>query len=103
MHEVYVGWTPFLLFVVFRFRACSHIDREMADKYNSNGDYSNYGADFKRKNTPTRTQEDSDTGNEDNNPQQQKANEYIRELLAEKTMLDESKYPHAFRLIEQGR
>ncbi|KAK9702078.1 KH domain [Popillia japonica] len=72
----------------------------MTDKYNSNGDYSTYGADFKRKATPTK-QEGSDNGNEEPNPQQQKANEYIRELLAEKSMLDESKYPHAVRLIEQ--
>lgn len=75
----------------------------MADKYNSNGDYSNYGADFKRKNTPTKTQEGSENSNEENSPQQQKANEYIRELLAEKTVLDEAKYPHAVRLLEQGK
>lgn len=76
----------------------------MADKYDSNGDYSSYPGDFKRKATSSeKLNENSPDENEEANPAAQKINEYIRELLAEKLSIDPIKQPHAARLIDQGR
>ncbi|GJQ66740.1 hypothetical protein Trydic_g4680 [Trypoxylus dichotomus] len=35
------------------------------------------------------------------NPHQEKFDAYIRELLAEKSQIDEAKFPHAYRLIDE--
>ncbi|KAF5275036.1 hypothetical protein FQA39_LY06973 [Lamprigera yunnana] len=72
----------------------------MVDKYDSNGDYSGYGGDFKRKGSSDKMNSNEDES-DDQNPAAQKAGEYIRELLAEKLILDQSKYSHAARLIDQ--
>lgn len=72
----------------------------MADKYDSNGDYSGYGGDFKRKGSSDKLNSNEDES-DDQNPAAQKAGEYIRELLAEKLVLDQTKFPNAARLIDQ--
>ncbi|KAK5648138.1 hypothetical protein RI129_003030 [Pyrocoelia pectoralis] len=69
----------------------------MADKYDSNGDYS--GCDFKRKGSSDKINS-NDEDNDDQNPAAQKAGEYIRELLAEKLLIDQNKLPNAARLID---
>lgn len=73
----------------------------MAEQYDGNGEY-NYvdgSSDFKRK-LPSSPKSDDDT--EEGNPTTEKANEYIKELLGEKVLMDH-KYPHAERLLEQGK
>lgn len=78
----------------------------MTDKYDSNGDYANYSSDFKRKSSSEKGNTDNEAdgdNNEEGNPASQKVNEYVRELLAEKILLDVSKHPHVARLIDQGR
>lgn len=37
------------------------------------------------------------------NPHQEKFDAYMRELLAEKSQIDEAKFPHAYRLIDEGK
>lgn len=74
----------------------------MAEKYDSNGDYGGYTGDFKRKGSTEKMSNSKDSDNDDQNPAAAKANEYIRELLAEKLLLDQNKLPNAARLIEQG-
>lgn len=74
----------------------------MAEKYDSNGDYGGYTGDFKRKSVPEKMSDTTDGENEESNPAAQKAGEYVRELLAEKLSIDQSKHPNAARLIDQG-
>lgn len=75
----------------------------MADKYDSNGDYGGYAGDFKRKIPSCEKLNETPPGeNEESNPAVQKVNEYVRELLAEKLAIDQSKHPQAARLIDQG-
>lgn len=74
----------------------------MADKYDSNGDYTSYPGDFKRKSVSEKLNDITDGENEESNPAAQKAGEYIRELLAEKLSLDQNKHANAIRLIDQG-
>lgn len=74
----------------------------MTEKYDSNGDYGNYNtSDFKRKSEKGGDTSDVENS-EESNPAAQKINEYIRELLAEKILLDQTKHPHVCRLIDQG-
>lgn len=73
----------------------------MADKYDSNGDYASYTDNFKRKNMPDTITESVDGDNEEANALNQKAGEYVRELLAEKLSIDQNKLPNATRLIDQ--
>lgn len=75
----------------------------MADKYDSNGDYGSYTDNFKRKNMPDTITESIDGDNEETNSLNQKAGEYVRELLAEKLSIDQNKLPNATRLIDQGK
>lgn len=74
----------------------------MAEKYDSNGDYGSYTGDFKRKSVSEKMNDGTDGENEESNPAAQKAGEYVRELLAEKLSIDQSKHPNAARLIDQG-
>lgn len=71
----------------------------MAEQYDTNGDfnYADGSSDFKRKNA---TSEKSD--DEEDHPIAEKVSEYLRELLSEKVSIDH-KYPHAERLLEQGK
>ncbi|KAJ8925376.1 hypothetical protein NQ315_009207 [Exocentrus adspersus] len=73
----------------------------MADKYDSNGDYASYSDSFKRKNMPETASESIDGESEEPNALNQKAGEYVRELLSEKVSIDQNKYPNAIRLIDQ--
>lgn len=72
----------------------------MAEQYDGNGDfnYADGSSDFKRKNASS---EKSDDDLEDH-PIAEKVSEYLRELLSEKVSIDH-KYPHAERLLEQGK
>lgn len=72
----------------------------MADKYDSNGDYTTSTGDFKRRGSSERNsiKDEQDDPNQAN----QKADEYIRELLAEKLELDPMKHQYAIRLLDQG-
>ncbi|CAH1117122.1 unnamed protein product [Phaedon cochleariae] len=72
----------------------------MTERYDSNGEY--YTDNFKRKASETNYNNDNATGDtEENNQQNQKANEYVKELLAEKLLLDQSKFSNAAKLIDQ--
>ena len=74
----------------------------MAELYEGNGDYSSHNegsSDFKRK---SGNSNDKDEEHEEDGPKlNEKANEYIRELLSERVSM-ERKYPCADRLIENG-
>lgn len=74
----------------------------MVDKYDSNGDYSSYTDNFKRKSISEKVTESIDGDNEESNPANQKAGEYVRELLAEKLSIDQNKLPNSTRLLDQG-
>ncbi|XP_056633152.1 KH domain-containing, RNA-binding, signal transduction-associated protein 2-like isoform X2 [Diorhabda carinulata] len=72
----------------------------MSEKFEPNGDY--YAENFKRKSGA----EPGTNGTEDNAETEeniviQKASEYVRELLAEKLLIDQNKLPNAARLLEQ--
>lgn len=72
----------------------------MAEQYDGNGDF-NYGdgsSDFKRKNASS----DKSDDDLDDHPIAEKVSDYLRELLSEKVSIDH-KYPHAERLLEQGK
>lgn len=66
-----------------------------------------YGDNFKRNSNETKSSENG-TGNErdgenpDSSLSNQRANEYVKELLGEKLTLDHHKQPNCMRLIEQG-
>lgn len=70
----------------------------MNDKYDSNGSYPD---NFKRKSGQDKI-DLTDGENDESNPAAQKAGEYVRELLAEKILIDENKHPNIIRLIDQG-
>ncbi|KAF7273221.1 hypothetical protein GWI33_014073 [Rhynchophorus ferrugineus] len=78
----------------------------MTDKYESNGDYALYPETFKRKTSSDITM-DRERGQEcvetetEESKNNQKAAEYIRELLAEKILMDNAKLPNASRLVDQ--
>nr|XP_022913732.1 KH domain-containing, RNA-binding, signal transduction-associated protein 3-like [Onthophagus taurus] len=59
-----------------------------------------YSTEYKRKSSSSNNNSEEKPGEESAN-QHEKLNEYIRDLLAEKQLLDELKSPHACRLIEQ--
>lgn len=71
----------------------------------TNSDY--YGDNFKRISTDAKSNENG-TGNErgsenqDSSMVNQRANDYVKELLGEKLTLDHHKQPNCMRLIEQG-
>lgn len=71
----------------------------------TSGDY--YGDNFKRSSNENKSTENG-TGNERGGENQdsalsnQRANEYVKELLSEKLTLDHQKQPNCMRLIEQG-
>ena len=93
------------LYIDFHVTKQSRIHRllsKMGDKYDSNGDYGNYTSDFKRKSMSDKVSDVQDGENEESNPASRKAGEYVRELLSEKLSLDQSKYPNASRLVDQG-
>lgn len=73
----------------------------MAD-YDGNGDfnYNTDGSDFKRARDGGNSVK-SDDENEESAPIPEKVNEYIRELLAEKSNIDH-KYPNAEKLLDAG-
>ncbi|GAB0091103.1 KH domain-containing, RNA-binding, signal transduction-associated protein 2 [Sergentomyia squamirostris] len=71
----------------------------MTEAFEGNGEYSNYGdgsSDFKRKSTLSHDQVEDDTDDAPN----EKASEYIRELLAERVKI-ERKYPLSDKLLDQ--
>lgn len=79
----------------------------MAEKYDSNGDY--YTDSFKRKSTSVgdpldraadRQPPENPDGENEDSKLSQKATEYVRELMAEKIILDQTKMPNAARLID---
>lgn len=83
----------------------------MTDKYDKNGyGGSAGGGDFKRNassdgggpqmsmGAPMK----SDIEGESNEPGAERAGEYMRELLAEKIKIDQTKFPISTRLIDQG-
>lgn len=71
----------------------------MADKYDKNGYNS---SDFKR----NATQEPSNENEQDQDGEEskinEKAGEYMRELLSEKIKLNNAKFPIITKLIDQG-
>lgn len=69
----------------------------ITDSYEGNGDYSYGEGSFKRNSMKT----EMDDEVEDGNPISEKNNEYIRELLGEKLLIDH-KYQHAEKLIDFG-
>lgn len=66
-----------------------------------------YGDNFKRNSNENKTSENGN-GNErggenhDSALSNQRANDYVKELLGEKLTLDHHKQPNCMRLIEQG-
>ncbi|KAJ8976371.1 hypothetical protein NQ317_003225 [Molorchus minor] len=73
----------------------------MNDKYDSNGDYPSYTENFKRKETSDNMKDVDDGENDESNSGSQKAGEYVRELMAEKILIDQNKHPNAARLLDQ--
>lgn len=72
----------------------------MTEKFDSNGDY--YAENFKRKSgAEPSTNDTEDNAETEENTVNQKATEYVRELLAEKLLIDQDKLPNAARLLEQ--
>lgn len=73
----------------------------MADKYDKNGYNS---SDFKR-NAPQESKMDNEQeqDGEDNSKINEKAGEYMRELLSEKIKLNNAKFPITTKLIDQGK
>ncbi|KAM3955934.1 uncharacterized protein ACR2FA_010097 isoform 2-T2 [Aphomia sociella] len=69
----------------------------MADKYDKNGYNS---SDFKRNTNPD-NQDDHDQDGEDGGKLNEKAGEYMRELLSEKIKLNTQKFPLSTKLIDQ--
>lgn len=74
----------------------------MADAYDGNGDfaYSESASDFNKHQSSASLKSDDEA--EDNNPMAEKVSEYMKELLTEKVAIDK-KYPHAERLLDQGK
>lgn len=75
--------------------------------YEGNGDFSYSGdgsSDFKRdyKRDGGACSPKSDDDNDEGLQLSEKVNEYIRDLLSEKVNIDH-KYPHADKLLEQGK
>lgn len=67
-----------------------------------------YVENFKRNSNENKTSTENGTGNERGSENQdsalanQRANDYVKELLGEKLTLDHHKQPNCMRLIEQG-
>lgn len=70
----------------------------MADKYDKNGYNS---GDFKRNATQDNVDHDQGQDGEDVSKINEKAGEYMRELLSEKIKLNNSKFPISMKLIDQ--
>lgn len=75
--------------------------RKMADGYDGNGDfsYSESASEFNKHQSGSLK---SDDEAEENNPMTEKVHDYVKELLSEKFLIDK-KYPHADRLLDQGK
>lgn len=71
----------------------------MADKYDKNGYNS---SDFKRNSTQESMEQEQEQDGEEGSKLNEKAGEYMRELLSEKIKLNNSKFPMAVKLIDQG-
>ncbi|CAG9859433.1 unnamed protein product [Phyllotreta striolata] len=75
----------------------------MCEKYDSNGEY--YDDNFKRKsNFQTKIEDgnsNTETAGENDDGSGSKTGEYIKELLAEKILIDQGRLPNATRLLEQ--
>lgn len=72
----------------------------MAEKFDSNGDL--YGENLKRK-AENEDKNAESAGENEENGMTSKAVEYVKELLAEKILIDQTKLPNATRLLEQGK
>lgn len=71
----------------------------MAEKYDSKNGYNS--SDFKR-NAPQDANMKNEQDGEDNPVINEKAGEYMRELLSEKIKLNNAKFPIITKLIDQG-
>lgn len=74
----------------------------MSEKYDKNGYNS---SDFKRNSSQDLKQDEPDheQDGEDESKLNEKAGEYMRELLSEKIKLNNAKFPISSRLIDQGK
>lgn len=66
-----------------------------------------YGDNFKRNSNESKSSENGSSNehggeNQDSTLANQRANDYVKELLGEKLTLDHQKQPNCMRLIEQG-
>ena len=76
----------------------------MTDTFEGNGDYAytnDEDVDFKRKGDGDNTTSGNTENQQDSSHLNEKATEYIRECMAEKSRL-EKKYPIAERLLDSG-
>lgn len=71
----------------------------MSEKYDKNGYNS---SDFKRNSNQDPNAENLGDQDGENNPVNEKAGEYMRELLSEKIKLNNGKFPLSTRLLDQG-
>lgn len=69
----------------------------MADAYDGNGDFP-YSESAQHQSSASLKSDDET----EDNPMAEKVNEYLKELLTEKVAIDK-KYPHADRLLDQGK
>ncbi|CAG9570836.1 unnamed protein product [Danaus chrysippus] len=69
----------------------------MAEKYDKNG----HNSDFKRNSTEQQEEQEHEQDGEDGTKLNEKAGEYMRELLSEKIKLNNAKFPVSSRLIDQ--
>lgn len=70
----------------------------MAEKYDKNG----HNSDFKRKSTEQQEEQEHEQDGEEGTKLNEKAGEYMRELLSEKIKLNNAKFPVSSRLIDLG-
>ncbi|XP_032523920.2 KH domain-containing, RNA-binding, signal transduction-associated protein 2-like isoform X2 [Danaus plexippus] len=68
----------------------------MAEKYDKNG----HNSDFKRKSTEQQEEQEHEQDGEEGTKLNEKAGEYMRELLSEKIKLNNAKFPVSSRLID---
>ena len=73
----------------------------MADKYDSKNGYNS--SDFKRNAPQDANMDDQEQDGEDNPKINEKAGEYMRELLSEKIKINNAKFPIITKLIDQGK
>ncbi|KAJ8979738.1 hypothetical protein NQ317_004725 [Molorchus minor] len=73
----------------------------MADRYESNGVHHSYMDNFNRREDKNINRDGENEEHDENNAMSQKAGEYVKELLAEKILLEEHKHPNATKLLEE--